>query len=484
MADDQKPRSYRSPDPLVRRTPATAKSGNDPLAELARLIGQTDPFGEYGHGGAIRAAAPPTSAPPNFGPSDYFDSPQTSISAPPFPLRHPETLEQPQFAPPQRVRPAYVADQLDTYNAAPPYPETQPSDAHADAYGADDPSDDELGHEDAGAYETAPEPKRRMNIMAIAVVFAMAVIGTATAFGYRAVFGSHASGPPPVIKADTAPSKIVPPATAANRSQSKAIYDRVPDPQDEKLVRRDEKPVEVKPADFKNIPPVTNIAAPPAAAAPAPVERTPGNGVISSEPKRVHTITIRPDQPAGAPVPVAAPPVPPIPMPPAQAHAVPVTPIAPAAPPTRVANAAPAVVTPPPRAAEAHAAAPVHHTTAAPPHNGPLSLSPNAAAPQQPMRTAAVTAAAPKAVTHATGGYAVQVSSQRSEAEAEAAFRGLQAKYPNILGGRKPFIHKVDLGAKGTYYRTMIGPFASGNEATELCNGLRAAGGQCLIQRN
>ena len=78
----------------------------------------------------------------------------------------------------------------------------------------------------------------------------------------------------------------------------------------------------------------------------------------------------------------------------------------------------------------------------------------------------------------------MQVSSQRSEGEAQAAFRSLQAKYPSQLGGREPLIAKVDLGTKGTYYRAMVGPFANGNEASDLCSSLKAAGGQCLIQRN
>ena len=30
----------------------------------------------------------------------------------------------------------------------------------------------------------------------------------------------------------------------------------------------------------------------------------------------------------------------------------------------------------------------------------------------------------------------------------------------------------------------MVGPFATANEASELYKGLKAAGGQCLIQRN
>lgn len=78
----------------------------------------------------------------------------------------------------------------------------------------------------------------------------------------------------------------------------------------------------------------------------------------------------------------------------------------------------------------------------------------------------------------------MQVSSQKSEADAQSAFRGLQSKYPDQLGGRQLQIHKVDLGAKGTFYRAMVGPFANANEAAELCSSLKSAGGQCLIQRN
>ena len=78
----------------------------------------------------------------------------------------------------------------------------------------------------------------------------------------------------------------------------------------------------------------------------------------------------------------------------------------------------------------------------------------------------------------------MQISSQRSEEEAQAAFRGLQAKFPTQLGGRQAQVRKVDLGDKGTYYRAMVGPFANANEAVELCTSLKAAGGQCLIQRN
>ncbi len=100
-------------------------------------------------------------------------------------------------------------------------------------------------------------------------------------------------------------------------------------------------------------------------------------------------------------------------------------------------------------------------------------------APMAVASTSAVPASPPP-----TGGYAVQVTSQRSEGEAQAAFRELRAKYPNQLGGREPIIRRADLGDKGTYYRALVGPFASAEEAAGLCSGLKAAGGACIVQRN
>ena len=80
--------------------------------------------------------------------------------------------------------------------------------------------------------------------------------------------------------------------------------------------------------------------------------------------------------------------------------------------------------------------------------------------------------------------YAVQVTSERSESMAQAAFRVLQAKYPNQLGGRQAIIRRADLGAAGTYYRALVGPLRSTEEAKRLCSGLKAAGADCIIQKN
>jgi SPOR domain len=477
MADDQKQQLYRSSEASTRGArPAASATGSDPLAELARLIGQTDPFAEFDRQNARRAAAPPAPPaappPPSFGPSDYFDAP----AAPPPP--HPATLQPQAYAPPP-LPPGHMRE---SYAAGGHYPVEHeigghPADEHA---GFDPPAyhpgNAQLEAEEEGYYEDGHPPKRRMGIMAIAAVFALAVIGTAGAFGYRAIFGgSRSSSPPPVIKADTAPSKIVP--VAASKTPNKLIYDRVADhAQDEKLVSREEKPVEIKTIGIQTDP--ANPVASPLQGAVTP-QSAAGSGVLSSEPKKVHTITIHPDQPGmGANQPMAAAPAPPPPMPaPAPARPAPV----------RAASNPPATANQPApqRPAEAQVAPPAQRTAAAVIRNAPLSLNPNAAHERAPVRTAAVAPPAPAAAAaHPGGGYAVQVSSQRSKAEAEAAFRGLQAKFPKQLGGRQALIHKVDLGAKGTYYRAMVGPFANASEAGELCSGLKAAGGQCLIQRN
>ena len=88
------------------------------------------------------------------------------------------------------------------------------------------------------------------------------------------------------------------------------------------------------------------------------------------------------------------------------------------------------------------------------------------------------------AVEVSSGGvYAVQVSSQRSAAEARTSFRALRAKFPQ-LGGREPMVRRTDLGVKGIYCRAMVGPFASMEKAAGMCRTLKAAGCSCLVQRN
>ena len=486
MADDQSQRTYRASEPPVRGQ-AKAPS-NDPLAELARLIGQTDPFGEYG-----RSAGRPTSRPPaeysdwgnqsassSYGEQGGADARQPAstqkLSGDRFYSGRAAPVEQSTRQPSSDSGQNYGRQ---SYGSAPVTGEDLYQSQHEARYA---PNQDDYQHdayEQDGAqygeeeyYEDAPPSRRRFAVMAIAGVCALAVVGTAGAFGYRALFGSStANQPPPVIKADAGPTKVVPAAAGKDAQSSKLIAERVNERgQSEKLVSREEQPIE-KPATAVLSQPVQQSAL--------------GSGVVGSEPKKVRTIAIRPDQQADA-------------MPQGAAAIA-------AAPPTRSPAQAPRAGAPAPRPSADNAIAepepsansnppargvqPVRQATPAP--NVPLSLSPDASPARTqapPSQTAAVApqaaAPAPPATTSPGTGTFVQVSSQRSEGEAQAAYRSLQAKYPSQLNGRELSIQKADLGTKGTYYRAMIGPFASANEASEWCSSLKAAGGQCLVPRN
>ena len=165
--------------------------------------------------------------------------------------------------------------------------------------------------------------------------------------------------------------------------------------------------------------------------------------------------------------------------PPRQANAVPASP--PASRPADPAAAASARASsrPAPRPAPARDA------------NAPLSLSPDAnndplpapaAAPSAPPRVAAPTSRAASAPASGGGSYLVQVSSQKSEADAETAYRGIQSKFSGVLGSQPHTVRRADLGAKGVYYRAMVGPFGSREEAVQLCSSLKQAGGDCVVQ--
>jgi cell division septation protein DedD len=176
----------------------------------------------------------------------------------------------------------------------------------------------------------------------------------------------------------------------------------------------------------------------------------------NNEPRRIKTLSVRGDQPDGASVAAASQP--------------------PGAKPSAAARAARNQPVP-------AAAANANASTA----NGPLSLSPQAgqsAPAAEPRTRVATNIPAQTAPSGGGGGYLVQVSSQKNEADAQASYRVLQGKFPSVLGSRAPLIKRADLGDKGVYYRAMVGPFGSPDEASQFCGSLKSAGGQCVVQRN
>jgi hypothetical protein len=312
----------------------------------------------------------------------------------------------------------------------------------------------------AHADEDYDDPPRRgrsgSGLVTAVILIGCAMLGTAGAYGYRTY--NAGSTQAPVITADSAPTKIVPAEQRSPRSQ-----DRVgTQGNGERLVSREEQPVALQPPGSSGVPRVvfpspttTGTTQPPGSSAQASVGNT--------EPKRVKTVPIRPDggDTSGRPFNDE----------PAQTTAAP--------PPSRT---APQTL-------------PAQRGTG---RDQPLSLDPVQAEPPRPQqRTPALPVAretpAPKlaavppntgsAGSGASGGFIVQVSSQRSEADAQASYRALQAKY-SLLKAHQPIIRRADLGQKGVYFRAMVGPFETGDEAVQFCNGLKQAGGQCIIHRN
>jgi cell division protein FtsN len=291
----------------------------------------------------------------------------------------------------------------------------------------------------------------------VGAVLALAVFGVGGAFAYRSYMGSGRTGEPPIIRADAGPTKIIP----APADGTAKLPDRLASADGtEKIVPREETPVDINARSGPRVvfPPLNQNGTPPSTASVAPgaALANSGNGTLSnSEPRKIRTFSVRGDQ--------------------ADAAATPVT-GAPPSPAKSAATARTAGATPhtPPSGANASA-------------NAPLSLSPQAAQPPaEPSTRVANTAPAQIAPSAGggSGGYLVQVSSQRNEADAQASYRSLQGKFPSVLGSRAPVIKRADLGDKGVYYRAMVGPFGSPDEASQFCSSLKSAGGQCVVQRN
>jgi cell division septation protein DedD len=85
--------------------------------------------------------------------------------------------------------------------------------------------------------------------------------------------------------------------------------------------------------------------------------------------------------------------------------------------------------------------------------------------------------------TSSRSGYVAQLASFRSEAEALSEFDRLKGKHGGILGGKAPRVSKGTVGGT-TRYRLGVGPMASKDEASKLCNSLIASGERdCIVRQ-
>lgn len=357
-----------------------------------------------------------------------------------------------------------------------------------------------------------PEPRRSgvgAGLFVAGSVLSVVVLAGLGYLGYRAYATNVAvsDGGVPVIKS-VGKVKEEPPARTAQSDTAapRLAPDRVED--NTKLVTRSEEPV-----DQVSVGPRRITAGAPGTVVPQPA---------GDQPRTVKTVVVRPDgsvvqqaTPAPAPTPVRTQPV--------SAETTPLVAVAPQAVPVPVAPApkdpigqqiAPTSVAPAPIAAApapTKPAAPAASTASAPaprlaaqptpvapatrpiaPAGAPLALAPQTAplAPApipgqvQPRLAATPTppaAVAPPSAGAASGEFMVQLSSQKSEAEAQRAISQLQARYA-ALSGRSMDVQRADLGAKGVYYRVRAAG-GSQEQAASLCGQVKAAGGDCMVTK-
>ncbi|MBX3454328.1 SPOR domain-containing protein [Ferrovibrio sp.] len=286
-------------------------------------------------------------------------------------------------------------------------------------------------------------PKRA--ITAGIALGAVAVFGIGIWFAYDQGVKRGASGAPPLIRADQSPTKVAPenPGGMQVPNQDKQIFERLGGNQQqngqvERLLPPPERPLPNGAGGN------TSVAA---AQAPATATASPTPGPTAG-PTAGPAVTIQ-NRPAAQAVPNQSPS--------AQQPA-------PAAAPPRTASVQP--LNPPANTAQ----------TAQP--------AARAAAPAAPAATPAPAQApvqAPATTASAGGSARVQLASLPEQSQAQATWTQLQRKFPAELGGLSPSFERVDLGARGIYFRLQAGPLRDRAAAQALCEKLSAAKQGCLV---
>jgi hypothetical protein len=466
---------------LRRSVEQPAEARPDPLAELARIVGQNDPFqGILAGGQPARPAAP--AAPANANQPSYPEAQDAS---------YPAALQ------------AHPADHAyDPHR--PRHDDFGPS---ADAQHPYDPVSAAYGSQQDALAEEEFQPLRRRPSRGklIAVMAALLVTVSAVAAGMmmRKPGGFLAPSGPPVIVADKSPLKVAPenPGGVEVPNQDRQIYARGPQDGQSRVVDGREQPVDVRAAT----PPVS-------ARAPVSAERNPVSDALG-EPKRVRTVAVNPDGTSYGPTATGSTPAtksqnvipsgdlpPPVPV---QTIAVPAR--SGAQPPAAAAQQAPQAQPAPPVAQPAAEPPPTHQAVSVLPPARPnieaptrtASIPPAAAQAPKPAAPAAkpkpaaeaakpVVAArteAPAAEKPAASRtYSVQIAVRPSEQEARTAWDQAQEKFGASLENKPARLTSAKVGGK-TVHRVRLGPMTK-PEADAMCGRLKAKGGACFVAQN
>ena len=460
---------------------------DDPLAELARLVGeQHDPYGDVF---AREAQAPAHSAPATAAHQDGrrepgFDAPQAPLSP---------RLSGDFAAIEAGLRGAVPAhDAYAQHQTEPTFDGSyEPAQDHGDEY------DGSQGYAEPKAYDPSwgqPRTVRssRRPMYFLAATIAVGVVGIGTAFALK---GHIATSPREVktILADESPTKVQPPAETADKdaSQDAAVLGKG-QPSPTALVTREEQPVDLLQAARENaaaragrtdaasvpVPPSpgqvqTAMADPSGAAGPFPVSDMPA-------PKRVRVVSVRPDGTilANDNPPPAASPAPRAPAGKTSDRAGPVA--KPSTPKTTVNKTTSRVTTP--KTIDQLADAPDDATSPAAPAAKTKKSKPQRVASADTGEAEAKQAVSPEPDASASGGFAVQLAAPGSEADAKSTSSKLAKKFAGPLAGHRLGFRKAESNGKSVY-RVRVGSLSKAG-AVSLCEKLKADGGSCFVAKN
>jgi hypothetical protein len=457
------------------RAPASSQVRyEDPLAELARLVdgknlSGDDPFHEL--------FAAPRQA-----------SERRVAAAPTLGRQH-----------------AFFADlrgSLDGEHAADLPPDVIPS--HAPPVAVHEPAaEDEYADPAAWTEQEAayaePQPVARRSRRPL---YAMGAIVCAGLVGIGASFAMRGKAPGSqelaLVKAPAGPVKVAPdnPGGVNVPNQSASVLDRAAGSQVSTVVSRQEQPVDLD-QQVKQMRVITlggpkdgsvstttgqGAASVPVPPPPAASVSTTNNGF--PEPKRVKTVSVRPDgsltvadaSPAPANDPIAA------------IVAGRPTSSAQGAESGLPKSATPKATTRIATTPKVEAAAPVVGDQ--PVSTTPPPAKPRVAASKPKPETMKVASAEDNNATDATptqsagtgGGFAVQLAAPGSEQDARSISKRLGQKFGAVLDGHQPSVVKAEVGEK-SIYRVRVSSL-SREEANSLCGKIKSKGGDCFVAKN
>lgn len=493
-------------DDFERRLQAQAQRlhhEDDPLAELARIVGeQHDPYGD------VFAQTP--AAPRHDELRPAFD---------PHGRREPSLGgERP------RLSADFAAIEAGLRGATATGPQAEPAPHYgqpAPDYGYAAEPQLHAGQEArswSGSGRGQAQRGSRRPVYAMAASIAIAVIGIGVAFAYKGT----GSSPREIktIMAAAGPTKIQPPADASNDQadqDASALGQSATAPT--QLVSREEQPVDLSQAVQDNA--ARNAASHGTDAASVPVPLSPaqaagtaspdysavggttpdtssagtaspaygdqGFGVGMPTPKKVKSVSVRPD---GTIVSDGAP-----------AAAAPAMDSAPAKSSDRAgpvggmmtmpdASAAPTTPqTPAPETATRSTRTAAQTADAGTdPAEAPVPKPTKPARKAKPVRVASAETGAQNAADGeeaqpaGAGAFAVQLAAPGSEADARSATSRLLKKYSSALSGRRLGFHRAESNGR-TVYRVRVSSLTK-EDAVSLCSKLKAGGGTCFVAKN